>query len=315
VRDRFAALVIVDGSGLVIIACRLKLLWNERAVGLPGCLLGVYGVGFRLCHQLHFSAHAAGRRAKTVLPELASGTLVLGDQLYGTVGASAASNARRCWGVVRRNRPLRLHRLRRLRKRCVHRGVLGDWLVRAGTGVSASPQTLRYIHWRRDGARHEVLTNVLIPAGVLPRGGPRSLPTAAASSGCSLFSTPTSSTPLIPTSWPCRSMLRQSSPTLRLAQSEGRLGARADLARDVFPVVAHARPLLLESPIAGRNLSSRISLPASPACPSTPPPAAAPPSRSTIAPTADLDLGLRPARRPCKLLAHVRAHRRLPKSS
>src|SRR5881397_488397 len=40
VRARFTAIVILDGSRLAAIAHRLKLLWNERAVVLPGCLLG-----------------------------------------------------------------------------------------------------------------------------------------------------------------------------------------------------------------------------------------------------------------------------------
>ena len=59
VRERFAALVILDGSRLAAIAHRLKRLWNERAVVLPGCLLGVYEVGRGLCRHLHFSADAA----------------------------------------------------------------------------------------------------------------------------------------------------------------------------------------------------------------------------------------------------------------
>jgi hypothetical protein len=49
VRDRFAALVVVDGSRLAAIARRLKLLWNERAVVLPGCLLAVYDLSYGLC--------------------------------------------------------------------------------------------------------------------------------------------------------------------------------------------------------------------------------------------------------------------------
>ena len=39
-RARFTAIVILDGSRLTALAHRLKLLWNERAVVLPGCLLG-----------------------------------------------------------------------------------------------------------------------------------------------------------------------------------------------------------------------------------------------------------------------------------
>src|SRR4029453_8638713 len=37
--QRFADVVILDGSRLAAITHRLKLLWDERAVVLPGCLL------------------------------------------------------------------------------------------------------------------------------------------------------------------------------------------------------------------------------------------------------------------------------------
>jgi hypothetical protein len=36
VRERFAALVVLDGSRLAAIAHRVKLLWNDRAVVVPG---------------------------------------------------------------------------------------------------------------------------------------------------------------------------------------------------------------------------------------------------------------------------------------
>jgi hypothetical protein len=166
VRERFAALVILDGSRLAAIAHRLKLLWNERAVVLPGCLLGIYDVGRGLCRHLVFDADAAASemtRAKAALAVLARDTLVLGDRLYGTADFFAALARQHCWGVVRRNRLLTLHKLQRLRKRRIHGGGLEDWLVRAGTGVSAPAQTLRYIRWRRGGTRYEVLTNVLAP--------------------------------------------------------------------------------------------------------------------------------------------------------
>src|SRR2546428_1587669 len=100
VRERFTALVILDGSRLAAIAHRLKLLWNERAVVLPGCLLGVYDVGRGLCRQLHFSADAAASemtRAKAALAALARDTLVLGDRLYGTADFFAALGRHHCW--------------------------------------------------------------------------------------------------------------------------------------------------------------------------------------------------------------------------
>jgi hypothetical protein len=167
VQARFAALVVFDGSRLAAIARRLKLLWDERAVVLPGCLLGVYDLGRGLCRALVFDADAAAselKRAVAALDRLARDTLVLGDRLYGTAAFFQALHEHGCWGVVRRNKQLGLCKLQRLRKRRVQGGLLEDWLVRAGSGVSAPAQTLRYIRWRRGGTRYEVLTNVLTPA-------------------------------------------------------------------------------------------------------------------------------------------------------
>src|SRR4029453_6050883 len=161
------AIVILDGPRLAAIAHRLKLLWNERAVVLPGCLLGVYDLGRGLCRQLTFSADAAAgemTRAKALVATLARDTLVLGDRLYATADFFAALGDRRCWGVVRRNRQLSLHKLQRLRQRRIHGGRLEDWLVRAGTGATAPRQLLRYVRWHRGGTRYELLTNVLAPA-------------------------------------------------------------------------------------------------------------------------------------------------------
>jgi len=164
---RFSAVVILDGSRLAAIARRLKLLWAERAVVLPGALLGVYDLGRGLCRALHFDPDAAASelvRARRVLPTLARDTLVLGDRLYATAAFFDLLHDHHCWGVVRRQRTLGLRKLERLRKCRFLGGALEDWLVRAGSGATAPTQTLRYIRWRRDGVRFEVLTNVLRPA-------------------------------------------------------------------------------------------------------------------------------------------------------
>lgn len=166
VRDRFAAIVVLDGSRLAAIAHRLKLLWDERAVVLPGCVLGAYDLGRGLCRVLHFDADAASSeftRARAVLTDLPRNALILGDRLYGTAAFFAALHAHDCWGVVRRNRQLGLHKLQRLSKRRHDGGCLDDWLVRAGSGAAVPAQTLRHIRWQRGGTRYEVLTNVLSP--------------------------------------------------------------------------------------------------------------------------------------------------------
>ena len=161
---RFSAVVLFDGSRLAAIARRLKLLWDERAVILPGALLGVYDLGRGLCRTLHFDPDAAASevtRARAVMGTLTRGSLVLGNRLYATAAFFDLLRAHHCWGVVRRQRSLGLHKLERLRKRRFLGGDLEDWLVRAGSGTTAPAQTLRYIRWRHGAKRYEVLTNVL----------------------------------------------------------------------------------------------------------------------------------------------------------
>lgn len=166
VRARFADVLILDGSRLAAIAHRLKLLWNERAVVLPGCLLAVYDLGRGLCRGLYFSADAAASemtRAKAALAEVARDTLVVGDRLYCTADFFETLKRQECWGLFRRNRRLGLRKVQRLRRRRHLGGGLEDWLVQAGSGVSAPAQTLRWIRWRRGHTRYELLTNVLDP--------------------------------------------------------------------------------------------------------------------------------------------------------
>lgn len=163
---RFAAVVVVDGSRLAAIAHRLKLLWPERAVVLPGCLLAVYDVGHGLCRTLDFCADAAAgelARAQAALAPLPRDTLVLADRLYGNGVWFAALAAQGCWGLVRQNRRLGLRKLQRLTRRPLQGGRLTDWVVDAGGRRTTPPQRLRYIRWQRGSTVRAVLTNVLDP--------------------------------------------------------------------------------------------------------------------------------------------------------
>ncbi len=169
---RFAAVVVVDGSRLAAIAHRLKLLWPERAVVLPGCLLAVYDLGHGLCRTLAFCADAAAgelARAQAALTPLPRDTLVLADRLYGNGVWFATLAAQGCWGLVRRNRRLGLRKLRRLARRAVDGGRLTDWVVEAGGSRTTPVQVLRYIRWQRGATVRAVLTNVLDPARLSAR--------------------------------------------------------------------------------------------------------------------------------------------------
>jgi hypothetical protein len=163
---RFAGLVVVDGSRLAAIAHRLKLLWPERAVVLPGCLLALYDLGHGLCRTLAFCADAAAgelTRALAAVGTLPRDTLVLADRLYGNGVWFAALAAQGCWGLVRRNRRLGLRKVRRLTRRSYQGGRLTDWLVEAGGSRTTPVQVLRYIRWQRGTTVRAVLTSVLDP--------------------------------------------------------------------------------------------------------------------------------------------------------
>jgi len=162
---RFAAVCVVDGSCLAAIAHRLKLLWPERAVVLPGSLLTVYDLGHGLCRILAFCADAAAgelARAQAAVAALPRDTLVLADRLYCTGGWFAHLAAQGCWGLVRRDRRLGLRKVRRLGRRLTQGGRCTDWLVEAG-GRRSPVQRLRYIRWQRGATVRAVLTNVLDP--------------------------------------------------------------------------------------------------------------------------------------------------------
>jgi hypothetical protein len=166
VQARFAAVVVVDGSGVAAIAHRLKMLWPDRRVVLPGAVVAVYDLGRGLCRRLRFSADAFAselRQAQAAVADLAADTLVVGDRACGHPVFFAHLQQHGCWGVIRRNRVVKLQRVVCLGRARGADGELTDWQVRAGTGRAVPPQHLRWIRWRRGRTCYEVLTNVLAP--------------------------------------------------------------------------------------------------------------------------------------------------------
>lgn len=162
-------------------------MWNERAVILLAALLALYDLGRGLSVSLHFTADAAASempRAKAALLDLARDTLVIGDRLCSTVNFFGALRGQGCWGLIRRERLVSLRKRWRLRKRRHTGGILEDWLVDAGTGVSAPRQTLRYLRWRHRGSRYELLTKVLEPTRLAAPEALALYPPAKAFSAC-----------------------------------------------------------------------------------------------------------------------------------
>ena len=146
VQARFAAGVVVDGSGLAALAHRLKMLWPDRRVVLPGAVLAVYDLGRGLCRRLRFSADAFVselRQAQAAVADLAADTLVVGDRAFGHPGFFAHLQRHGGWGVIRRNRVVKLQRVVCLSRTRGAAGELTDWQVRAGPGRAVPPPRLR----------------------------------------------------------------------------------------------------------------------------------------------------------------------------
>ncbi len=135
----FAGVVVVEGSRRAALAHRLKLLWAERAVVLPGCLLAVYDLGRGLCRTLDFCADAAAgelARAQAAVAALPRDTLVLADRLYGHGIWFATLAAQGCWGRVTNGR--RWVFLRAQLKPGTKRRYLTDILLRGDLGLPGS---------------------------------------------------------------------------------------------------------------------------------------------------------------------------------
>ena len=167
-RERFTDVFVIDGSRVAAIAHKLKILWDERAVVLPGCLLGVYDLFRGIPRIVDFCADAAAAemtRAKDALKRVARGTLIVGDRLYGTAAFFEELRQNDLWGLFRRHRRLGLHRVggKPLCKRRTGGGRIVEWLVEAGSGVSAPSPRLRLIRFTRGSTVYELLTNVLEP--------------------------------------------------------------------------------------------------------------------------------------------------------
>jgi len=84
-RDRFTDVLLIDGSRIAKVAHRLKILWDQRAVVLPGCLIAVYDLFRGVPRVLDFcpdAARAEMTRAIEAIGQIARDTLIVGDRLF-----------------------------------------------------------------------------------------------------------------------------------------------------------------------------------------------------------------------------------------
>jgi hypothetical protein len=140
-RERFAEIVVVDGSRLDAVAHRLKLLHDVRAPVLPGCVTAFYDVYRGILRHLDFDPDAAAGelpRAIAALAKVPQDTLLVGDRLYGVGAFFAALTSRRLVGVCRRNACQSWRWVQELRKAPLAGGGLWETLVEL-PGKGASP--------------------------------------------------------------------------------------------------------------------------------------------------------------------------------
>ncbi len=163
-QERFADVLVIDGSRLDKIAHRLKIFWSEEAAILPGCITAVYDLFRGIATQLWFdpdAAKAEHTRGIMAVECLRQGTLLLGDRLYCSTKLFLALAENHCFGLFRRNKAVSITKVRLLSKFKKGDQTVEDWLVKAGKG--GGPIELRMIVLKKKQTVYEAVTNILDP--------------------------------------------------------------------------------------------------------------------------------------------------------
>lgn len=168
VGGRFAGVWVVDGSGLDAIAHRLKVLWDERAVILPGAITAFYDLFQGVPRMLEFHEEARKGdllRFEEALPKIPRGTLTVGDRAFGVPRFFESLGKHGLFGLARRSKTVKLRRIEVLSRKETADTVVQDSIVEAGTGANGvPPQRLRCIYLRKGKKVLRLLSNVLDPA-------------------------------------------------------------------------------------------------------------------------------------------------------
>ena len=165
---RFPEIRIVDASSLDAIANRLKILWKQESVILPGRIMAAYDLFRGYASILSFSENAMeseNKQLQEILAQIPKQALILGDRIYATAKTFGALSQGGRYGLFRRHASLHLRKIRCLSRKRVSGGKLEDWLVEAGCGYNGvEKQTLRWICFRNKGRGDlELLSSVLDP--------------------------------------------------------------------------------------------------------------------------------------------------------
>lgn len=154
----------LDGSSLDQVARRLKVLWNDRRVPIPGMVVAFYdlcrGRLARLRHTRELQPQE-GPCARALMAEVPAGTLVVGDRLYGQPIFLASASANGVSMLVRRSRKVNFVPEKRLSHRRVGGAQIEEWIGTFGTHPDTKAQHVRLIRSRQGRRCFELVTNVL----------------------------------------------------------------------------------------------------------------------------------------------------------
>jgi hypothetical protein len=167
VLERFGGRVwAVDGSALDPVARRLKVLWRDRRVPMPGTVIAFFDVGRGTLARLRYTRELQpqeGRCAREALADVPAGTLLLGDRLYGTPVFLKAAREAGADALVRRHRMVGFREEQRLSSVETEGVRTTEWIGTFGVAPQTEGQQARLIRCKRGQRVIEIVTTVLDP--------------------------------------------------------------------------------------------------------------------------------------------------------
>jgi hypothetical protein len=156
----------VDGSALDPVARRLKVLWRDSRVPMPGTLIAFHDLLRGTLARLRYERELQPKEGvcvRAALADVPAGTLLVGDRLYGVPVFLSAVREHGCDAVVRRNRVVAFQAERRLSSAEVDGARVTDEIGEYGLSRPTDTQRVRLIRWKQGRRSLEVITTVLEP--------------------------------------------------------------------------------------------------------------------------------------------------------
>ncbi|MDA1193773.1 MAG: IS4 family transposase [Planctomycetota bacterium] len=163
VAARFGNVLIFDGSNLEPVARRLKITWGHSAAPVPGSIFACYDMMRGTLADLRYS-HTLKKgelvSARELLDQLPTGSLVLGDRLYGTPKFLSEVQESGLYGVFRRPRSGLVKVQEELGRVDYGNGTIEDLAIILGSRVQLPARLIRL---SLEQKTYEFATNVLDP--------------------------------------------------------------------------------------------------------------------------------------------------------